>query len=52
MSTIEEQTIAAWKRWGTAYAMFTRCSRCGRMAECRAKQRRRFHCLECFDQRR
>lgn len=48
--TIEQQTTIAWKIWGHAYALFTRCSRCGEMKQCRGKNRGRMLCIDCWDQ--
>lgn len=49
MSTLEAQTIIAWKRWGSSYAMSTTCSSCREVKNCRGKRRSKMLCLACFD---
>jgi hypothetical protein len=49
VSELELAARLAWREWGSAFAMFTRCSSCGELRECRGRRRRRMLCLECFD---
>ena len=51
MSALEEAVKIAWMAWGTGYAGYYLCSGCGEVRYCRAQRKRRFLCLDCFDQR-
>jgi hypothetical protein len=50
MSTIEENAAILWRRWGNGWALYTACSNCGEVRQCRGRRRARMLCLECFDQ--
>lgn len=47
--TLEQKAKMAWAKWGSAWAMYTRCTKCGEVVQCRGKSRKRMICLECFD---
>ena len=47
--TIEQQARIAWAKWGHAFALFTRCSKCGELRHCRGKRRAKMLCLDCWD---
>jgi hypothetical protein len=49
VSELELAARQAWREWGSAFAMFARCSSCGELRQCRGRRRRRMLCLECFD---
>jgi hypothetical protein len=51
LSALERATIEAWRAWGHAWAMFTACSGCGRVAHCKGKSRERMLCLPCYDEK-
>ena len=50
MSRLELAATVAWKQWGDAFALITRCFHCNQIRPCRGKRRRRMVCLDCFDQ--
>ena len=47
----EQKAKQAWQAWGHNWAMFTICSDCKEMRQCRGKTKRRMLCLHCWDQR-
>ena len=49
MATLEQAVRQAWIGWGL-YAQWTRCDGCGAVKHCRARTRKRWLCLDCFDQ--
>jgi hypothetical protein len=51
MTTIELGAVAAWKAWGSEWALHTACSGCGEVKPCRGKRRAKMLCLACFDLR-
>lgn len=48
-ANLEKLARQLWHRWGDGYAMFTRCSECGELKQCRGRKRKYMVCLECFD---
>lgn len=50
-NTMELEATIAWKAWGHAWSMFTRCAGCDEMKQCRGARRSRMLCLDCFDQK-
>lgn len=50
MTALETAVKIAWEAWGQ-YAGHNVCTGCGEMRYCRARRRRQWLCLDCFDQR-
>ena len=50
LTALERAALAAWKTWGSEWAMHTACSGCGEMKPCRGKRRSKMLCLDCHDQ--
>ena len=50
LTALERAALAAWKTWGSGWSMFTACSSCGEMKNCRGATRSKMLCLDCFDQ--